>query len=65
MLLSNLSEISKLPERAIHCHEYFERYKLFHPNHHGFLINHSTTTAIQQIFDEEYRLRKTFRFTPA
>ena len=51
--ISNLSEISKLTERAVHnqVYGYFEKFSLFHPNHHGFLRNHSTTTAIQQIFD--------------
>ena len=28
-----------------------EEQRIFHPNHHGFLKNHSTTTALQQIFD--------------
>ena len=32
-------------------YKYFEDCKLFHSNHHGFLRNHSTATAIQQIFD--------------
>ena len=51
--ISNLSEISKLTERAVHSqvYEYFEKSSLFHPNHHGFLKNHSTATSIQQIFD--------------
>ena len=51
--ISNLSEVSKLTERAVHSqvYKYFEDLSLFHPNHHGFLRNHSTTTAIQQIFD--------------
>ena len=51
--ISNLSEISKLTERAVHSqvYDYFEKSSLFHPNHHGFLKNHSTATAIQQIFN--------------
>ena len=51
--ISNLSEISKLTEQAVHNQVYgcFEKFSLFHPNHHGFLRNHSTTTATQQIFD--------------
>ena len=51
--LSNLSEVSKLTERAVHgqVYKYFEDFELFHPNHHGFLQNHSTATAIQQIYD--------------
>ena len=50
---SNLSEVSKLTERAVHSqvYKYFEDSSLFHPNHHGFLRNHSTAMAIQQIFD--------------
>ena len=51
--ISNLSEISKITERAVHnqIFEYFEKFSLFHPNHHGFLRKHSTATALQQIFD--------------
>ena len=49
--LSNLFEVSKPTERAVlsQVYRYFEDCKLFHPNHHGFLRNHSTATAIQQI----------------
>ena len=31
--------------------EHFEKNNLFHPNHHGSLPNHSTATAIAQIFN--------------
>ena len=51
--LSNLSEVSKLVEMAVHdqVYEYLEREELVHPYHHGFLKNHSTATALQQIVD--------------
>jgi hypothetical protein len=31
--------------------EHFITNNLFHPNHHGSLANHSTATAIIQLFD--------------
>ena len=31
--------------------EHFVSNNLFHPNHHGSLANHSTATAIIQLFD--------------
>ena len=31
--------------------EYFAKNKLWHSNHHGFRGNHSTTTAISQVYD--------------
>ena len=51
--ISNLDEISKFPERAIHLqtYNYLKTNKLIHSNHHGFLNNCSTATAIQQIVD--------------
>ena len=51
--ISNLDEISKLPERAVHLqtYNYLNENNLIHSNHHGFLQNCSTATAIQQIVD--------------
>ena len=51
--LSNLPEVSKMAERALHDHlfNYLSVNKLIHPNHHGFLRNCSTTTALQQMVD--------------
>ena len=51
--LSNLPEVSKLAERAVHdqLFNYLSVNKLIHPNHHGFLRNCSTTTALQQMVD--------------
>ena len=51
--LSNLSEVSKLVEMAVHdqVYDYLEREDLVHPYHHGFLKCHSTATALQQIVD--------------
>ena len=51
--ISNLSEVSKLVEKAVYCqmYEYLLINQLIHPNHHGFLQNCSTATALQQILD--------------
>ena len=49
--VSNISEVSKLAEMAVYdqIYAYFKSKNLFHKNHHGFLKNHSTVTAIQQM----------------
>ena len=51
--LSNLPEVSKLAERAAYdqLFKYLCVNKLIHPNHHGFLRNCSTTSALQQMID--------------
>ena len=51
--ISNLSEVSKLTEKAVHhqVYQYLSSHGLIHPDHHGFLQNHSTATALQQIVD--------------
>ena len=51
--LSNLPEVSKLAERAMHdqLSEYLRANDLIHSNHHGFLRNCSTSTALQQMID--------------
>ena len=51
--LSNLPEVSKLAERAVHnqLFHYLYSNNLIHPNHHGFLRNCSTSTALQQMVD--------------
>ena len=51
--LSNLPEVSKLAEKAAHeqLFNYLSINNLIHPNHHGFLRNCSTTTALQQMVD--------------
>ena len=45
--------VSKLVEAAVYeqLNEYFSANDLWHHNHHGFKANHSTTTAINQIYD--------------
>ena len=37
--VSNISEVSKIPEKAVHeqVYNYLVENKLIHPNHHGFL----------------------------
>ena len=51
--VSNLSEISKLLEKAVHdqVYNYLNENNLIHENHHGFLKHHSTATALQQLVD--------------
>ena len=45
--------ISKLVEAAVYkqVEDYFTKSDFWHPNHHGFKSNHSTSTAITQIYD--------------
>ena len=45
--------VSKLAEAAVfeQVEEHFSSNNLWHPNHHGFKANHSTSTAISQIYD--------------
>ena len=45
--------VSKLAEAAVlqQVSEHFSTNKLWHPNHHGFRPNHSTATAITQLYD--------------
>ena len=51
--ISNLPELSKIQERVVHnqLYDYLSSNHLIHPNHHGFLQHHSTTTALHQIVD--------------
>ena len=51
--VSNIVFISKLVEAAVYqqVEDYFLKNNLWHPNHHGFKANHSTITAISQIYD--------------
>ena len=51
--ISNLSELSKLTEKVVYqqVYQYLHRHGLLHPDHHGFLQNHSTATALQQLVD--------------
>ena len=51
--VSNLAEVSKLCERAVHnqFYRFLMDNDLIHPNHYGFLKHCSTTHAIQHIMD--------------
>ena len=51
--VSHIVEISKLAEYAVldQVLQNFQSNKLFHSNHHGFLPNRNTTTALLQIYD--------------
>ena len=46
--------MSKIPEIAVYeqVYEYFLINELFDENRHGFLRNHSTSTALQHILDK-------------
>ena len=45
--------LSKVLERVMFLQmvEYLESNKLFHPNHHGYRLGHSTCTALIQLYD--------------
>ena len=51
--MSNIPELSKIFEYAIFDQliEHFLNNNLFHPNHHGFLPHHNTSTALAQMVD--------------
>ena len=51
--VSHLVQVGKIVEYAAYFQivDHFTLNNLFHPNHHGSLANHSTTTAIIQLFD--------------
>ena len=51
--VSHLVQIGKMVEYAVYFQivDHFVQHSLFHRNHHGSLANHSTATAIIQLFD--------------
>ena len=51
--VSHIIEVGKIIEKVVHeqVYEHFDTNKLFHKNHHGFLGNHSTATALLQLYD--------------
>ena len=51
--VSHIVELSKLAEYAIfeQILQHFLSHSLLHPNHHGFVPNHNTITALIQIYD--------------
>ena len=51
--VSHIIEVGKIIEKVVHeqVYEHFATNKLFHRNHHGFLGNHSTATALLQLYD--------------
>ena len=51
--VSHIVELSKLTEYVVleQVMQHFESNNLFHQNHHGFLPNRSTITALLQIYD--------------
>ena len=51
--MTDIVFVSKLAEAAIYeqVSEHFSANNLWHPNHHGFRPNHSTASAIAQMYD--------------
>ena len=51
--VSHITEISKIVEYIVHqqVFTHFLQEDLFHENHHGFIRNCSTATAVAQLFD--------------
>ena len=51
--VSHLVQVGLMAEYAVYYQivEHFIKYELFHPNHHGSIANHSTATALLQMFD--------------
>ena len=51
--MTDIVFVSKLAEAAVlqQITEHFSINKLWHQNHHGFRPNHSTATAITQLYD--------------
>ena len=51
--VSHIIQVGKIVEYAVHqqVYEHFVQEDLFHANHHGFLGNHSTATALIQLYD--------------
>ena len=51
--VSHIIEVGKIVEKVIHeqVYDHFTKYNLFHDNHHGFLQNRSTATALIQLYD--------------
>jgi hypothetical protein len=59
--------VSKLAEAAVfdQVADHFSVNKLWHPNHHGFRPNHSTGTALSQLYDLWIRNAETKELTAA
>ena len=51
--VSHIIELGKIIEYVVHeqVYSHFKSHQLFHGNHHGFLGNRSTATALIQLFD--------------
>ena len=51
--MTDILFVNKLAETAVfqQISEHFSYNNLWHPNHHGFRPNHSTATAVSQLYD--------------
>ena len=65
--VSHLVEIGQLVEQAVNFQvvQHFVSNHLFHKNHHGGLANHSTTTALVQVYDMILEAAEKKRLTAA
>ena len=65
--VSDIVFVSKIAEAAIfeQTFSHFDDNKLWHPNHHGFRPNHSTSTALIQLYDLWARGAEDKEFTAA
>ena len=51
--VSDIIFVSKITEAAVfeQIYQHFQTNGLWHPNHHGYKANHSTVTALAQLYD--------------
>ena len=51
--VAHIIELGKIIEYVVHeqVYNHFKSHHLFHANHHGFLGNHSTASALIQLHD--------------
>ena len=51
--VAHIIEVGKIAEMIIHeqVYNHFEEHGLFHSNHHGFRSQHSTASALIQLYD--------------
>ena len=51
--MSHIIQVGKITELVVHdqVYQHFEEHGLFHGNHHGFRSQHSTSSALTQLYD--------------
>ena len=65
--VAHIAELGKIVEYVIHdqVYQHFKDQQLFHTNHHGFLSNHSTASALIQLHDMLLSAAENKEFTAA